>query len=187
MNNAKALLVSVIVSVVVVAGAFIFFRPSVSTPFGDFPGGVSPTQVWTANANTNSVTPVNGLPNLLLNGGLSVGGQFTQQQITAIYTASSSISATTTLGAIGLVSSTATSSFSIPANATSGFSVANLQVGDPCTGGTNNTSTFVDGCVISAVGGGNATGTFAYSNITNATLTTVTSTVFRFVATHLPY
>jgi hypothetical protein len=178
---------SVILAVVCLVVGGVIGYSFVPKLFGDFSGGQTPSQIFTANISTNSISPINALQNIYTTGAIGVGGTGQYNQVSAIYSASSSLTATTTLGAIGLASSTATSTFSLPANATSGFAVTGLQVGDPCFGGTNNTSTAVDNCIITAVGGGSATGTFAYSNLTGGTVTTLTSTVFRFILAHLPY
>lgn len=182
MNN--KLLIGLIVVCSLVGGAVgaHFLSPILG---GDFAGGVVPGQLFTANSSQNSVTPI--LPNLYLTGAVSVGGTNLYNQIGAVYTTSSSLPATVALGTFGGTTSTASSSFSLTASTSSNLYVASLQVGDPCAGSANTSSIYVDGCVVTAVGGGSATGTIVFSNLTTGAFTVPTSTVFRLVFTHLPY
>lgn len=175
----------------ILVAVFSFFVGSAFHSAGNqasaLPGGVVPGQLFTANTSNNSVSPVSGLPNIFTNGSVSAGGVTQYNQTQALWTASSSPASVVTLGPFGSTTSTATSSFSIVANATTSVYVSNLRVGDPCEGGASTSTVVVDGCSITAVGNGSATGTLSYGNLTGAALAVPTSTVFRVKISDLPY
>jgi hypothetical protein len=127
---------------------------------GDFAGGIVPGNVWVCSAATQSCTPVNGVPNLYLNGAISVGGTAANNQIPVVYTATTSYPATAfNLGPIqGTTSTTSTSqSFTAP-----GFSV-----GDACEvsyNGASTTGAFGADAFVTAVSGNAVTTTATFWN-----------------------
>ena len=67
--------VGLVGALAVFVGGFLALRFGISSPNlgGDFPGGIVPSQLWTADTSTDSLTPVNGLPNIVLSGNLTAG------------------------------------------------------------------------------------------------------------------
>src|SRR5271168_3653209 len=125
MNNKT--LIGIVVAVALVAGVVGGYAvnklSSNQLLGGDFAGGITPSQLFSASTVTNSVTPI--LSNLFVSGAVSAGGTAASNQVTTLYTATTSYpSAAVTLG--GYQSTTSTTSTNISFNA-SGFSV-----GDAC-------------------------------------------------------
>jgi hypothetical protein len=167
----------VIASAVVIAAGYSY-RPSPNVA-GDFPGGVTPTTLFTASSGASSISPISGLPNFYIPGATSVGGTGLYDQLSIYATASTTPLTVATLGPLGSTTSSATTTASIQ--------VAGLAIGDICSGGAATTTVYVSGCVVTAVSGGNATATVAFSNITGSNLSVPTSTVIRVSLDHLPY
>jgi hypothetical protein len=131
-----------------------------------------PTNLFTASAANNSVTPV--LSNFYVNGGISAGGVAPANQTAFQYTATTSYpSSAVTLGPTSATTSTRSTSLTVTAG---GFSI-----GDPCSeifyNGVSSTSLVSFDGNITAVGNGTATATIIFFNAANSTTTfTVTST-----------
>lgn len=180
MNN--KILIGIIVVLVVVCGALYFARPLLG---GDFAGGIVPTNLITGSTSggltgNGYVTPVGSFSDADQNG-VSVGGTDQWHGFTAYVTASGTPpSAGSVLGAIGLASSTATTTITVP-------ETAGLQLGAICSGGSNNTSTYVSGCLLLTTNGATGTALVAYSNITSANVTVPSTTVLRISFDELPY
>jgi hypothetical protein len=145
----------------------------------DFAGGIQPTNLWSGNAAGGYVAPVGSLamasPNGLYLGGVS---QYNEQSV--YETASGTPSAAVTLGALGLASSTATTTVTVP-------NTAGLAIGAICSGGAATTTVYVSGCLLASTNGATGTATVAYSNMTGANLAVPTSTVIRLTFDELPY
>jgi len=140
---------------------------------GDFAGGIQPSQLFSANVTTNSVTP--NLSNLYVNGAVSVGGTGANNQVTAFYTATTAYpTAAVTLGPVTASTSTTSTAES--------FNAPGFSVGDACevayNGNGTSTLPFGADAFISAVSGNAVTATVTFWNGNTANLTlTVTSTV----------
>jgi hypothetical protein len=149
----------------VVGGIFVFTRPAQLA--GDFPGGIVPSNLFTASAANNSVTPV--LSNLLVNGAVSAGGTAAANQTVQQFTATTSYptASTVTLGPVSASTSTTSTSINIPFG---GFSI-----GDPCSeifyNGASSSAPLVsyDGN-ITAVGSGSATATVIFFNASSSSV-----------------
>jgi hypothetical protein len=121
--NLKTLLAGAFGGAVIVVAAFFIGTHSVTQTGGDFAGGIVPSQLFTANAGTNSVTP--NLSNLLVNGAVSAGGVAAANQITVQYTGTTVYPGTSTvLGPLGAATSTTSTVVS--------FTSAGFTVGDSC-------------------------------------------------------
>ena len=165
------------VVVVAVVGSFLgfsaaahFFTPQLG---GDFAGGITPNNLFSANVSLSSVTPV--LSNLYVNGGISAGGVGANNQITTIYTATAAYP--TVAGTIG---SAATSTFTAQATTTQvAFNAAGFSIGDDCNVTyTGTTSTLIYSGTVTAVSGSAVTSTITMLNATGSIIpVTVTSTV----------
>jgi hypothetical protein len=141
---------------------------------GDYAGGIQPSNLFTGNVTTNSVTP--NLSNLFLNGSISVGGQAANNQIPVVYTATTAYPASSNVLRGPLVSSTSTATTSV-AFTSSGFSV-----GDACevtyNGAGTSTNALGADAFVTAVSGSNVTATVTFWNgASGVTTFTVTSTV----------
>jgi hypothetical protein len=143
---------------------------------GDFAGGITPSQLFTANSSANSITPV--LSNLYLTGGVSVGGTAAANQIPVIYTATTQFPATTTLTLGPIQATTSTTSTAVS------FSASGFAIGDACEvfyngNGTSTTAFGADGFITAySTSTGAATATVTFWNGNSAAITfTVTSTV----------
>jgi hypothetical protein len=174
MNNKSLIAILVVASIIggAVSG-FAVNKLTSSILGGDFAGGIVPSQLFSANASTNSVTP--NLSNLLVPGAVSVGGVAANNQIPIVWTATTSYpAAATTLGPIQATTSTTSTAIS--------FTAAGFSVGDACEityngTGTSTTPFGADGFV-TAVNGNAVTTTVTFWNGNSASLTlTVTSTV----------
>jgi hypothetical protein len=170
-------LVPLILAVAVLAfvGGFALHSNSLG---GAFAGGITPNQLFTGNATTNSVTPVTS--NLYLNGALSVGGQGQYNQLAAYATASGTPATVATLGLFGQTTSSATTSLTV-------LNTAGLSVGAICSGGAATTTVFVSGCVLTSTNNVTGTATVAYTNVTGASLAVPTSTRLNISFDQLPY
>jgi hypothetical protein len=168
--NKNYLIVAGAVVVALVAAVVVFHSsPQLA---GDFAGGIQPGPLFTCNVSTNSCTP--NLSNLYVNGATSVGGTIPNNQITVLYTATTSYPAVAlTLGSISATTSTTSTNIGIP--------VAGFSVGDPCSaisynGASSSALISYDGN-ITAAGTNNATATILFMNVGTSTTTfTVTST-----------
>lgn len=148
---------------------------------GGFSGNHVPDQLWTGSADTNSVTPIPGLPNLYLTGALSVGGNGQYNQLSAFASASGTPASAATLGPLGTSTSTATTSITLS-------NTAGLSVGAICAGGVATTSLVaVSACTLTSTNGATGTATVAYENLTAGALAVPTSTVLRISFQQLPY
>lgn len=139
---------------------------------GDFAGGIVPTNLWTGNAATNSVTPVTA--NVLVNGAISIGGTSANNQFPVAYTAVAVYPGQTSLS----IPSGASPSSSATTTQVA-FSASGFAIGDPCEVQYNfSTSTIITSGNVSAVNGSAVTTTVSLLNTTGAGVTaTVTSTV----------
>jgi hypothetical protein len=175
----KDLLISAAVAVVagLVAGGILLAAHPVAQVAGDFPGGITPSQLFTANSATNSVSPISGLPNLLVSGAISAGGVTANNQIPLIYTAVATYPWTpSSTSAVTIASS----SFTAAQTSTQiAFNASGFAIGDPCVAQiSGTTSTLFTTGSVTAVSGGAVTSTVTILNATGATVTlTVTSTV----------
>jgi hypothetical protein len=125
MNN--KLLIS-LVAVFALVGGFAVGLHAQPQPLkgGDFAGGVVPGNLFTANAGTNSVTPV--LSNLLVPGAVSTGGVSANNQVTVVYTATAQFpTASAGVSLLGPVSATTSTTSTVLAFNSPGFAV-----GDAC-------------------------------------------------------
>jgi hypothetical protein len=145
---------------------------------GDYAGGIQPSQLFTGNVTTNSVTP--NLANLLVSGAVSAGGIAANNQITAIYTAVQNFPTIGGTFAAGATPSSTVTSTNIA------FSANGFAVGDTCEIEYNfTTSTLLTSGNVSAVSGSNVTTTVTFLNATGlsvsdaatSTITGVSSTV----------
>jgi hypothetical protein len=158
----------------------VLFAPSAHLS-QDFPGGIQPSNLWSANSATNSVSPIStSLQNIYTTGALSAGGVGTYNQISAYVTASGTPIAVYTLGTLGQTSSTATTTITVP-------NTSGLSIGSICSGGSSVTSTYVSGCTLFSTNGVTGTAMVAYSNLLGANNAVATSTVFRISFDQLPY
>jgi len=180
MNNYK--LAGLLVAAAVIGGLVVKF----STPLlgGDFAGGVVPGTLVTASASggltgNGYVQPVGSFSSNAQNG-LSVGGSDQYHGFTAYLTASGTPASVVTLAAFGNTTSSATTTITVP-------ETAGLSVGAICSGGAATTTVYVSGCLLSSTDGATGTAVVAYSNITPASLSVPTSTVFRISFDQLPY
>jgi hypothetical protein len=127
---------------------------------GDFPQGMQPSQLLTASSGASSVSPVSGLPNFLVPGAISAGGVAAGNQLTVVYTATTSYpSAAANLGPIQAATSTTSTVVSFVA---SGFSV-----GDPCEvsyNGATTTGAFGADSFVTAVNGNAVSATVTFWN-----------------------
>src|SRR5260221_13856877 len=98
----KTLVWSAIVGglIVAVIGGIIIYSLPPAKLSGDFAGGQTPSQLFTANVGTNSITPIPALQNIYTPGAVSVGGTNLYNQVVAVYTASSSFTPGVLLGPI---------------------------------------------------------------------------------------
>jgi hypothetical protein len=148
----EGLLVAVAIAVGLFVGGMAVHFATQSQTGGDFPGGVTPSQLMTGSAATASVSPVSGLPNLLVPGAVSVGGTAVGNQLTSVFTATSSYPVGTTT--ITIATSTATTT-------SLSFTAAGFSVGDRCdvtyTGAT--TVPIITSGFVTAVNGSAVTST----------------------------
>lgn len=170
----------------VVAGAVGSLAVKAVSPLlgGDFAGGQIPGTLETGSAGggltgNGYVQPVGSLAYNAQNG-LSVGGSDQYHGFSAYVTASGTPASVVTLAAFGNTTSSATTTITVP-------ETAGLAVGAICSGSSATTTVFVSGCLLSATDGATGTALVAYSNITNASLSVPTSTVFRASFDQLPY
>lgn len=126
---------------------------------GDFPGGITPTQLFTANSSAGSVSPISGLPNVLVPGAISAGGTVAANQVTVVYTATTSYpTANVNLGPIQATTSTTSTTLA--------FNASGFSVGDACEvtyNGATTTGAFGADAFITSV-----------STSTNAATATIT-------------
>jgi len=181
MNN--KILIGIVAVLVVLCGVVYFAtRP---TTGGDFAGGVTPTNLMTGSTSggltgNGYVTPVGSFSDADQNG-VSVGGTDQYHGFTAYVTASGTpLSAGATLGPIGATTSTATTTVTVPES-------AGIALGAICSGGSNNTSTVISGCLLLSTNGATGTALVVYQNITGASVSVVSTTVFRISFDELPY
>jgi hypothetical protein len=147
---------------------------------GDFPQGITPTNLLTANSSGNYVAPVGSFAFAATNG-LYVGGTSQYNNDNTFVSASGTPSVVATLNAFNTATgTTATTSIMIP-------SVGNLQVGSICSGGAATTSIFVSGCILNSTNGVTGTAIVAYSNLTTGSLSVPTSTRLNVTFDQLPY
>jgi hypothetical protein len=166
-------LIAGLVVVAVVAGAVGSYL--VQTPLlgGDFAGGITPSQLFTASTATNSVSPI--LSNMLVPGAVSAGGVAANNQITVAYTATTSYPTvgSSTLGPVTANTSATTTQVTLIA--------AGFAVGDACEVAYNagpTSTAFGADAFVTAVNGGTATATVTFWNGGIATTTlNATSTV----------
>lgn len=133
---------------------------------GDFPGGIVPSNLWSVNTSTGAITPIGSF-------NVGVGGTAYANQITALYTATTSYpTAAITLGPITANNSATSTSFA--------FNASGLSVGDSCQvtyNGGPTSGAFGADAFITAVSGNNVTGTATFWNgATASTTLNVTST-----------
>jgi hypothetical protein len=161
-----------VVAVAVFAGVLVGVK-LVPQLGGDFPGGVVPSQLFTGSAGTASVSPINGLPNLLVSGAVSVGGTAAANQITTQFTATTTYPvSSTTLGTI----LTATSSTSTVIS----FTAPGFSVGDACSvayAGAPTSTQFGGDAFVTAVNGNAVSSTVTVWNGASSTLTINSSTL----------
>lgn len=175
MNNKSLIgLVAVVALLVSVATTWGVNKLTSNITGGDFAGGITPSQFFTGNASTNSVTP--NLSNLYLNGGISVGGTGANNQIPVVYTATTAYPVSSNVNLGPLVSSTST------ATTTVSFNAAGFSVGDACeisyNGVTSTPDAFGADGFVTAVSGNAVTTTVTFWNgAGRVTTLTVTSTV----------
>src|SRR5579884_4310926 len=101
MNKFYAAVIGVLVLVAGIYVGSLYAVNNASQVGGDFPGGIVPSQLFSANSGTNSVSPISGLPNLLVPGSISAGGTSANNQVTVVYTATTAYPAMAfNLGAI---------------------------------------------------------------------------------------
>jgi hypothetical protein len=86
----KYFIAGVVVAALVAGAVGGVLGAKVLTPqlAGDFAGGITRTQLFSASVSTNSATP--NLSNLYVPGAVSVSGVSANNQITALYTATTS-------------------------------------------------------------------------------------------------
>jgi hypothetical protein len=168
MNKTTKVVLGVVAVLVVGFLGWKAFQPQTG---GDFAGGITPSQLFTANTTTNSVTPI--VSNLYVNGGISAGGVAAGNQITAVYTGVAiwPVAATTILSSSTPFGSATTTQVS--------FNAAGFAIGDPCeVEYTGTTSTLLTSANVTAVNGNAVTSTVNVLNATGASVTvTATSTV----------
>jgi hypothetical protein len=167
MNNTKLVgLVAVLALLAGVVGGYVVNKLSPLVG-GDFAGGIVPSQLFSASTATNSVSPI--LSNLLVPGAVSVGGVAANDQITTLYTATTSYPAGTSTVSLGPVTSASSA-----ATTTVGGLSGPFAVGDACevtyTGAPTNTAFGAD-AFISAVNGNAASATVTLWNGGAATTT----------------
>jgi hypothetical protein len=143
----------------------------VDTLGGDFAGGITPSNLFTASTATNSVTPI--LSNVLVPGTVSVGGTGVNNQVTTVYTGV----ATYPSAAVTLLSSS--TPFGSATTTQVAFTASGFSVGDPCeVEYTFTTSTVLTSANVTAVSGNAVTSTATFLNTIGSSITlTVTSTV----------
>jgi hypothetical protein len=172
MNDNTKLIITGLVAVVLSVFIANYGQPLLG---GDFAGGIVPSQLFSANTATQSITPLNGVPNLLLNGNISVGGVSANNQVTDVYTAVETYpwtqSSTSAIVIASGTTNTTSTSFA--------FNAPGFAVGDPCeVQYSGTTSTLYTQGFVSAVNGSAVTTTVTFLNSTLASITmTVTSTV----------
>lgn len=141
---------------------------------GDFAGGTLPSQIFTGSASGgptgNGYTQPVGALALAGPNGLAVGGLNQFHALATLNVATGTIAATTTLGAFGATTSSATTSVALP-------DTFGLTIGQPCDGGVNTTTLVVDGCTLVTTSGATGTATVAYSNLLSAANTVNTGAV----------
>jgi hypothetical protein len=185
MNNKLLIGLIVVCSLVggAVSGAVVnFAKPLVG---GDFAGGNQPTNLVTGSAGGGAtgngyVQPVGSLE-LVGPNGIGIGSTDIFHAFTAYVSASGTLpSGGLTLGALGLTTSTATTTVTVP-------EVQGLSVGAICSGGIATTSAYIAGCLLSSINGATGTATVAVSNVTGASVTEVSSTRVSISFEQLPY
>jgi len=184
MTKTEKYIVGIVVLVVVALGGFFFGKIGSGNTAGDFAGGITPGTLVTASASggitgNGYIQPVGAFSSAAING-ITVGGTDQYHGFTAYVTASGTPASVVTLGALGLASSTATSSVTVP-------ETAGLSIGAICSGSSATTTVYVSGCVLTTTNGATGTALVAYSNITGANLSVPTSTIFRLTFDQLPY
>jgi hypothetical protein len=174
MNNKLLIGLALVAGIVGgVVGVFAVNQLTSSQLGGDFAGGITPSNLFSANVSANSVTP--NLSNMYLNGGISVGGTAANNQIPVVYTATTVYPASAvTLGPIQATTSTTSTAVS--------FTATGFSVGDACevayNGNGTSTTPFGADAFITSVSGNAATATVTFWNGNSASLTlTATSTV----------
>ena len=173
MNNNNKVLIGLGIVVLSLLGGFIGAKVSAPLTGGDIAGGVMPTNLWTGNGATNSVTPVTA--NVLVPGAISAGGVSANNQIPVIYTAVQTWPWTpSSTNPVTIASGTNNTT-----STTVSFNSPGFVVGDPCeVQYTGTTSTLFTQAFVTAVNGNAVTSTVSLLNATLASITaTVTSTV----------
>jgi hypothetical protein len=180
MNNKYLIGLAVVVAVLV---GFGLGHVSAPTLAGDFAGGIVPqlhTATTTGGLLGNGYISANGSLSDDANNGLSIGGNDQYHGLTAYVSASGTPSAVATLGAFGSTTSSATTTVTVPES-------AGIALGAICSGGSNNTSTVISGCLLLSTNGATGTALVVYQNITGASVSVVSTTVFRISFDELPY
>jgi hypothetical protein len=139
--------------------------PSAEQLGGDFAGGVTPTNLFSASTASNSVTPV--LSNLLVSGAVSAGGTGANNQLPIIYTAVATYPGQTSLSIPSLASATSSAT-----TTQISFSAAGFTVGDPCEVQYSfSTSTLITSANVTAVSGSSVTTTVSLLNVSGSSIT----------------
>jgi hypothetical protein len=176
MNNKSLIAILAVASIVGGLVGGVAANKLVPMVGGDFAGGVTPSQLFTASASGGAgngyVTPAGSL-GMLASGAIGAGGQSANNALTVIFTGVSvwPTAATTILSSSTPFGSATTTQVSFTA---SGFSV-----GDPCeVEYTGTTSTLLTSANVSAVSGNAVTSTVNILNASGASITvTATSTI----------
>ena len=169
-------------AVAVCLGVFValfLYSKSVPVTGGDFAGGIIPSTLWTPATSTNSVAPV-GAFTVAAPNGLYLGGYTIYNEQTEYNTASGTPASVITLGPMNSVTSTATTTMTVP-------NTIGLTVGAICSCGAATSTVFVSGCTLLSTDGVTGTASVAYTNFTGANLAVPTATVLRITFDQLPY
>lgn len=186
MNNKSLMGIAILAIVGGLVGGFAggYTAVNVAPKLGDFPGGITPSNLETASTSggltgNGFVSPIGSLAYDAANG-LSIGGSDQYHGLTAYVSASGTPATVATLGPLGTTTSTATTSIMI-------LETAGLSVGSICSGSSATTTVFVSGCLLTSTNGATGTAIVAYSNITGAALPVPTSTRLNVTFDQLPY